>query len=49
MTADRAYIERSIRDPGTDVVDGYTPVMPEVPLDDDEVDDLIAYIEVLGG
>jgi cytochrome c1 len=49
VTADRAYVERSIRDPGADVVDGYTPVMPEVPLDDDEVDDLVAYIEALGG
>ena len=45
---DREYVERSIREPRAQVVDGYSPVMPERDLDDDEVDALVAYIESLG-
>jgi cytochrome c oxidase subunit 2 len=45
---DREYVERSIREPRAQIVDGYSPVMPEPDLDDDEVDALVAYIEALG-
>jgi cytochrome c oxidase subunit 2 len=48
VVVDRIYVERSIREPTADVVDGFTPIMPEVDLADDEIDDLVAYIEALG-
>jgi cytochrome c oxidase subunit 2 len=45
---DAAYVERSIRDPDADVVDGVDPVMPAFNLDDGDVDAIVAYIESLG-
>lgn len=48
VTVDRDYLVRAIRDPGADVVDGFTPIMPEVSLTDAEVDELVAHIESLG-
>jgi cytochrome c oxidase subunit 2 len=48
VIADRAYVEQSIRDPQAEVVAGFTPIMPEIPLSDAEIDQLVAYIEALG-
>ena len=48
VTADRAYAERSLREPGADVVEGSAPIMPELELEEDEIDDLVAYVEALG-
>jgi cytochrome c oxidase subunit 2 len=48
VAVDRAYVERSIREPNADVVEGFTPIMPELELEDDEIDDLVAYLEALG-
>lgn len=45
--ADRAYIARSVRDPAAEKVDGYNGVMPAYDLTDDEIDDLVAYLETL--
>lgn len=47
VTADRAYLERSITDPSAEIVDGFKPIMPTVPLDDTQMDQVIAYIEAL--
>ena len=47
ITVDEAYLKKSIRQPGAEVVKGYSPVMPVLPLTDDEVDEIIAYIKSL--
>jgi cytochrome c oxidase subunit 2 len=47
LTADEAYVERSLREPGADVVKGYPPVMPPFALGSDEVDALVAYLKGL--
>lgn len=47
VTVDDEYLERSIRDPGADVVEGFTPVMPDFDLEDEDVTALVAYIRSL--
>lgn len=47
VTADREYLERAITDPPAQIVDGFKPIMPKVPLDDTQMDQIIAYIEAL--
>ena len=47
VVADTAYLERSIRQPDEDLVDGFTVKMPQSRLSDEEVRLLIAYIEEL--
>lgn len=44
VVADDEYLRRSITDPGADVVDGYTLLMPENDLTDGEVSAVVAYI-----
>ncbi len=44
VVADEAYLRRSIRDPGADIVAGYTVTMPQNALTDDEIDAVIAFI-----
>jgi len=47
LTADEKYIEESIEHPKQDIVKGFPPVMPGIPLSDDEINDIIAYIKTL--
>lgn len=47
VTADDEYLARSIDDPRADIVDGFSPQMPNFNLDDDEVDAVVAYIRSL--
>ncbi len=47
VVADDAYLEESIRHPNAKLDKGYQPIMPEVPLTDTEVEDLVAYIKSL--
>jgi cytochrome c oxidase subunit 2 len=47
VTVDKAYLTRSIEDPGAQVVDGYSVTMPKNELTDQEVADLVAYITAL--
>lgn len=49
VTADDAYLHRSITDPSAQRVDGAAAIMPEFNLSPAEVDDLVAYIESLAG
>lgn len=44
---DREYLERSVRDPRADVVDGFQPLMPTYDLTPAELDALAAYLEAL--
>ncbi|MEM9565815.1 MAG: cytochrome c [Actinomycetota bacterium] len=49
VVVDRAYLVRSIDEPGVEIVDGFDVVpMPVIELSADEVDALVAYIESLG-
>lgn len=51
VTADPAYIRRSVRDPGAQIVQGYPrgtmPVFDEKQLSDEDLDAVLAYIESL--
>lgn len=50
VTADEAYLRNSIIDPGSQVVLGYTPVMPTFFADmltEQDIDDLIEYLKSL--
>ena len=48
VLADEAYIRRSIEDPDAQVVSGYRPTMPLIPLSAEEKSQLISYIGSLG-
>jgi mono/diheme cytochrome c family protein len=48
VVADEDYLRRAIVDPRSEVVDGFSNIMPvNRGLSDDDVDDLIAYIQEL--
>ncbi len=47
MVADRAYLFESIRDPAARIVDGYSVQMPLNSLTDNEIDEIVAFIESL--
>jgi cytochrome c oxidase subunit 2 len=47
VVADRAYLERSIVQPGADITRGYTIVMPVFDLTSDEVASIVTYIQEL--
>jgi mono/diheme cytochrome c family protein len=47
VTADDAYIAESIREPGAKVVAGFGNMMPPFDLDDQQIADIIAYIQTL--
>ena len=47
VTADDDYIRESIEDPGAKIHAGFANLMPELGLDDDQINDVIAYIKTL--
>ncbi len=47
VVADAAYLERAIREPGSERVRGFSVRMPQVDLSDEEVADVVAYIQSL--
>lgn len=47
VVADEAYIVESIREPNAKIHEGYMPVMPAFDLSDDEIADVIAFIQTL--
>ncbi|MCP4868617.1 MAG: cytochrome c [Proteobacteria bacterium] len=47
VTVDDAYLAESIVDPNAKVVEGYPPAMPPVPMSDEDVAALVAYINSL--
>lgn len=49
VTADDAYLRRSITDPQAEIVEGYSVKMPEYPnLTDEDLDALVAYMTEIG-
>ncbi len=47
VVADEDYITESITDPSAKVHEGFAPIMPEFDLSDDEIADVIAFIQTL--
>ncbi len=47
VVVDDAYLRRAIQDPGTVLVKGYPPSMPPIPLTEQELRDVIAFIKTL--
>lgn len=47
LTIDKAYVIDSIRNPNNKVVKGFVPTMPPMPMTDEELGDLIAYLKTL--
>ena len=47
ITVDDAYLKTSIMDPSKDIVKGYQPLMPPLPLTADEVQAIIDHIKTL--
>jgi cytochrome c oxidase subunit 2 len=45
ITVDEAFIRAHILDPRAAAVKGYPPVMPQVPMTDDELKTIVAYLE----
>lgn len=45
---DDAYLRAFIREPNARAIKGFAPVMPPIPLADDEMDAVVAYIKSLG-
>jgi hypothetical protein len=45
--ADAEYITRSIKNPNDQVVAGFAPAMPVLPVSDDQITDLIEFIKTV--
>jgi len=47
LKADEAYIQQSIRDPNAKVAKGFQPIMPQMPLTDAQLKNLVDYLKTL--
>jgi cytochrome c oxidase subunit II len=47
VTVDETYLAKAIQDPGADTVKGYPPAMPNNPLTDEELKQIVEYIKSL--
>ena len=47
VTVDEPYVVRSIKTPSADVVKGFPDAMPQVPLTDAQIQDLVAWLKTL--
>lgn len=47
ITVDDGYIMRSIKEPAADVVKGFPPIMPAIPMTDEEVQAIVDHIKTL--
>jgi cytochrome c oxidase subunit 2 len=47
VTVDEAYLRRAIQEPNAEVVKGYPPAMPENPLSEGELEDVVAFLKTL--
>ncbi len=47
ITIDEAYVRHSIQQPAADVVEGFNPIMPTLPLSEQQIDALVAYLQTL--
>lgn len=49
VVVDEEYLRRSITDPTADVRAGFPASMPRIPLTDEEVDQVVAYLRQVAG
>lgn len=49
VTVDEEFLRRAVVDPNADVRAGFAPSMPRVPLTDEEIADVTAYLRDLAG
>jgi cytochrome c oxidase subunit 2 len=47
IRADEEYIRRAVLKPGADIVKGYPPIMPTIPVSGKELDEIVEYIKTL--
>ena len=47
ITIDEAYLRQSVLDPQADIVKGYPPVMPKLPVTDEELHEIIASLQAM--
>jgi cytochrome c oxidase subunit 2 len=47
VRVDEAYVRRAITDPSAEVVHGYPKAMPQVPLTEQELTDILTYLKTL--
>ncbi|HSB32283.1 MAG TPA: cytochrome c oxidase subunit II [Candidatus Sulfobium mesophilum] len=47
IVADEEYLKRAVLDPGSDVVKGFPNIMPKMPVSEDELKEIVNYIETL--
>ncbi|MGV8057236.1 MAG: hypothetical protein AB2L12_04235 [Smithellaceae bacterium] len=47
IIADAAFMRRHILDPHSEAVKGYLPVMPKIPVTDEELNTIIIYLETI--
>lgn len=47
VTADEEYLKRSVLQPGSDIVKGYPNLMPTIPVTQEELEEIIEYLEGL--
>ncbi|PIQ26717.1 cytochrome c oxidase subunit II [bacterium (Candidatus Blackallbacteria) CG17_big_fil_post_rev_8_21_14_2_50_48_46] len=47
ITVDEAYLRRSIQEPNADIVKGYSALMPQTPLSEEELNTIINYLKEL--
>jgi cytochrome c oxidase subunit II len=47
QTVDEAYVEDMVESPGKKVVKGFPPVMPKLPVSDEEMEKIIEYLKAL--
>ncbi len=47
IVADEEYIKRSVLDPGSDIAKGFPNIMPKLPVSEEELSEIVDYIEKL--
>lgn len=47
IAADKEYLKRSILEPSADIVKGYPNIMPKLPITEEELDEIVDYLETL--
>lgn len=47
ITVDDEYIVRSIKDPNADVAKGFPPIMPAIPMSDEEMHEIVEHLKTL--
>ncbi len=47
VTVDDIYIKNYVRHPNVDIVKGYPPIMPLIPMTDDELTAIVEYLKIL--